>query len=231
MSLSQPNVSPVSNVTRRDAVLSELRNAVISGRLLPGDRLKEVQLAKELGVSRPTLRVAIYQLIHEGLLVQEDYKGVTVAGIDPAMMTDIAVVRTALETLAAKAIASDKSGHAQAALQQAWAAYDAAAGSGDLDRENEAHLELHRTIWIASGNSMLQRVWPLVSASIHLALSTDVATRHDAQRNRQMHSELIEAIRHNRPRDIDRSVRDHIRVSADELIELLNRREQHTEDL
>jgi DNA-binding GntR family transcriptional regulator len=77
------NLSPVVSVTRRDAVLSELRNAILTGRLAPGDRIKEVQMAKELGVSRPTLREAIYQLIHEGLLVQEVYKGITVGQQPP----------------------------------------------------------------------------------------------------------------------------------------------------
>jgi DNA-binding GntR family transcriptional regulator len=85
--------------------LTELRSAILTGQLLPGDRLKEVELSNELGVSRPTLREAIYQLIHEGLLVQEPYKGITVAGIDASTISDIAVVRVALETIAAKAIA------------------------------------------------------------------------------------------------------------------------------
>lgn len=223
MSSIEGNISPVAGVTRRDAVLSELRNAILTGRIRPGERFKEVQLAKVLGVSRPTLREAIYQLIHEGLLVQEDYKGVTVASLDPATISDIAVVRVALETIAAKAIASDKSGRSRAALERAWAAYDEAAGSDDPVRENEAHLELHRTIWIESGNSMLRRIWPIVSASIHLALSTDAAAHHDANRNRRMHRELVDAIMRNRSRDIDSKVRDHIRASADELLEMLQR--------
>jgi DNA-binding GntR family transcriptional regulator len=216
----------VSSLTRRDAVLSELRTAILDGRIAPGDRLKEVQLAKELGVSRPTLREAIYQLIHEGLLVQEDYKGVTVAGIDETTISDIAVVRVALETIAATAIATDASGHAREALQQAWLDYDEAARSGDPVRENEAHLALHSTIWMASGNTMLHRIWPIVSAPINLALSTDLATRHDTDRNRRMHRELVDAIMHNRQREIDAAIREHIKTSASELVDLLRQRHQ-----
>jgi DNA-binding GntR family transcriptional regulator len=218
VSIGGSGISPVVSVTRRDAVLSELRNAILGGLLAPGTRLKEVPLAKELGVSRPTLRDAIYQLIHEGLLIQEDYKGIKVASIEPKTISDIAVVRSALETIAAKAIAGDKSGLSQAALTRAWAAYDEVAGSGDVARENEAHLELHRTIWITSGNSMLQRIWPIVASSIHLALSTDAAVRHNTSANRRMHRELVDAIMHNRSRDIDRAIREHIKVSAEELL-------------
>ena len=219
------NLSPVVSVTRRDAVLSELRNAILTGRLAPGDRIKEVQMAKELGVSRPTLREAIYQLIHEGLLIQEVYKGITVAGIDAAAISDIAVVRAALESIAAKAIAGDKDPAPREAVRKAWAAYEEAAQSGDPAREFEAHQELHRTIWFESGNTMLQRIWPIVATSVNLALSTDVVARGDAQRNLRMHRELVEAILDNRHRRIDAAVRDHIQISASELLEILQEKE------
>jgi len=220
------NVSQVVSVTRRDAVLTELRDAILAGRLQPGDRIREVQMSKELGVSRPTLREAIYQLIHEGLLVQEVYKGITVAGIDPATITDIAVARAALESIAARAIAADKDGAAREALRQAWVAYDEAAASGDPARENEAHLELHRTIWMESGNTMLHRIWPIVAASINLALTTDVAARDDAERNRRKHRELVEAILNGPRRKIDAAVHEHIMTSASELVEVLREQER-----
>jgi DNA-binding GntR family transcriptional regulator len=220
------NVSPVVSVTRRDAVLTELRNAILAGRLKPGDRIREVQMSKELGVSRPTLREAIYQLIHEGLLVQEVYKGITVAEIDPATLSDIAVVRAVLESLAAEAIASDKDGAGREALRQAWAAYEEAAESGDPARENEAHLELHRIIWMESGNSMLRRIWPIVAASVHLALTTDMATRDDVTRHRRLHRELVEAILEGRPDRIHAAVHNHIEASARELVEMLREQEE-----
>ena len=219
------NLSPVTSVIRRDAVLSQLRNAILTNRLKPGERIREVQLARDLGVSRPTLREAIYQLIHEGLLVQEPHKGVTVADIDAATITDIAVVRAALETIAAKAIATDKDDSVRERLRQVWITYDEAAASGDTVRENEAHMELHRTVWMASHNSMLERIWPIVSASVNLALSTDIAARQDTERNRGMHRELVEAILHNRQRRIVSAVREHIQISADELLGLMRERQ------
>ena len=215
------SLSPVSNVTRRDAVLTELRSAILTRRLAPGERLKEVQLAQELGVSRPTLREAMYQLIHEGLLVQEAYKGVTVAQIDAQAINDIAVVRVALESLAARTIAADKGGESREALRTAYQAYQEAAGGNDPAALNQAHLALHETIWLASGNVMLRRIWPIVSASINLAISTDLAVRHDSERDRRMHRDLVHAILANRPRDITSAVREHIQVSADELTAML----------
>ena len=60
--------------------------------------MREVQVAQQMGISRPTLREAIYQLIHECLLEQEPYRGVVVASIDAKFITDMASVRVALET-------------------------------------------------------------------------------------------------------------------------------------
>jgi DNA-binding GntR family transcriptional regulator len=222
------NVSPVVSVTRRDAVLSELRGAILSGRLKPGDRIREVSMSKELGVSRPTLREALYQLIHEGLLIQEVYKGITVASMDAAAIEDIAVVRVQLETIAAEAIARDRNDAGRIALMRAWEAYDAAAAAGNPALETETHLELHRTIWMESGNTMLYRLWPIVAPSINLALTTDQATRADVERGRRMHRELVDVIVKGPRRSIKATVREHIMTSACELVEMLRQQETLT---
>ena len=195
----------------------------------PGEVVRLDPLSQELGVSRPTLREAIYALIHEGLLVQETYKGVAVAEIDADMIHDIAAVRSALEIIAAKSIADDKpGGPRRTALESAYAEYNDAVASGDPGRENAAHLALHETIWIASGNAMLRRIWPIVSASINLALATDSAVRHDLDlaRNRQTHHDLVESILANRSRGITKAVREHIQVSAAELLQMLADRDK-----
>src|SRR5919198_5287120 len=120
---------PVTNQTRRDAVVHELRRAIMAGELEAGERVREVHVAKQMGISRPTLREAIYQLIHEGLLEQEPSRGVVVASIDRKFITHVADVRVALETLAAKAVAVDPDGSRKETVQQAWQAYQAAHGA------------------------------------------------------------------------------------------------------
>ena len=212
-------VEPITSVTRRDAVLTELRDAILTRRLAPGDRLRELQLAKDLGVSRPTLREAIYQLIHEGLLVQEAYKGVAVATWDRQTILDISVVRTALESIAAKALASAVGEAERDALREAMADYEKAAARGDPSEENEAHLHLHETIWMQSGNNMLHRIWPIVSAPVRQALSVDLAFHSGAtERNVRMHRELVEAILSNEVVTIETTVREHIETSAAQLL-------------
>ena len=60
------------------------------------------------------------------------------------------------------------------------------------------------------------------------SLSTDIAVRHDGERNRRLHRELVHAILDNRQRGITTAVRNHIQSSAAELLEILREREQQS---
>ncbi|MDK2836676.1 MAG: hypothetical protein PWP21_1453, partial [Thermosediminibacterales bacterium] len=65
----------------REVVFETLREAIISGDLEPGERLMEMQLADEMGVSRTPVREAIRKLELEGLVVMIPRKGAYVADL------------------------------------------------------------------------------------------------------------------------------------------------------
>jgi biotin operon repressor len=89
--------------TRREEVAMRIWRALLAGKLRPGQRIKEVHLAEALGVSRPTVRESLQQLIHEGLLIQVPYKGTHVAQPTREELADLAEVRATLETMAVQA--------------------------------------------------------------------------------------------------------------------------------
>lgn len=84
----------------RDVVFKTLRQAILKGELVPGERLMEIQLAKRLGVSRTPIREAIRKLELEGLVLMIPRKGAEVAGITEKSLRDVLEVRKALEELA-----------------------------------------------------------------------------------------------------------------------------------
>ena len=215
----------VSSQTRREAVVRELRRAIIAGELKAGHRVREVHVAAQMEISRPTLREAVHQLIHEGLLEQEPYRGLVVASIDRKFITDVADVRVALETLAAKSVAADADGERKGLVEQAWQEYQAAHRTQNVERMHRAHVELHRCIWIASGNSLLKRIWPAMEASFDLAMGLDESTRNDPDRALQLHRRLFEVIEAGDPDAIEAEVEIHTKFSADELIELIEERD------
>lgn len=198
--LVPPAVMPAASVTRRDAVIAQIKRSIVLGHLKPGEKLTESQLSSALGVSRPTVREALNQVAQEGLLVQEPYRGLRVADLDPAMVLDMAQVRVKLDMQAAEAILADASGRRMNALMAAWAAYERDAFSEDALLQHESHLMFHRGIWTASENSFLMRLWAVTEAHITVALAHDQVTRHDPQRAHDIHRKLIDAIS---TRDLD----------------------------
>lgn len=85
----------------REIVFESLREAIISGVLEPAERLMEIQLAEEMGVSRTPVREAIRKLELEGFVVMIPRKGAYVAGVSHKDVADVFEIRSALEGLAA----------------------------------------------------------------------------------------------------------------------------------
>lgn len=212
------NLSPVQSTTRRNETTELLRRAFLRGDLVPGQRLKEVELCAALNVTRPTLRDAMGKLIHEGILVQVPYKGVSVAEFSPEEILDVAETRFALESQAAIRIAKQDHGHGLAALRQALQEHIAALDTGDEVEADLAHLEFHRVMYEASDSPLLARIWPLIAARIQMAIMTDYAARHDPSRDKELHSRLVEVIENGNEAAIVDEIRRHVIESAEEVV-------------
>ena len=81
----------------RDVVFKTLRQAILKGNLSPGERLVEIRLAKDLGVSRTPIREAIRMLELEGLVIMIPRRGAEVAGITGKNLRDVLEVTTRSE--------------------------------------------------------------------------------------------------------------------------------------
>ncbi|WP_256840585.1 GntR family transcriptional regulator [Ornithinimicrobium faecis] len=216
-------MAPVSSVSRREGVVSELRRSIVLGRLKPGERLTESGLSTALGVSRPTVREALNQVSQEGLIIQEPYRGLRVADLTPAEVMDMARVRMALDLQAATDVLSDTSGLRVAAVVQAWERCAPELGSPDPLVQHDAHLELHRSIWAAAENSFLIRLWPSIQAHMTIALARDQAAQKDPRRNVAGHQAIIEAFRSRDIEAVRRALEIHTLVSARELADMMGR--------
>lgn len=83
----------------RDSVFSIIRSAILNGKLEPGERLVERDIAEQLGISRTPVREAIRQLEREGLVTHIPRKGVVVSGFSKADVMEIMAIRAVLEGL------------------------------------------------------------------------------------------------------------------------------------
>ena len=83
----------------RDVVFRTLRQAILRGELKPGERLMEIRLANQLGVSRTPIREAIRMLELDGLVIMVPRKGAQVAQITEKDLNDVLEVRLGLDDL------------------------------------------------------------------------------------------------------------------------------------
>jgi DNA-binding GntR family transcriptional regulator len=86
--------------TKKDVMVDLLRDAILSGELVPGERLLQEELAERFQVSPTPVREAIQQLVAEGILSHSPYKGVQVAEVREEDMREVYLIRAALERLA-----------------------------------------------------------------------------------------------------------------------------------
>ncbi|MGF1663610.1 MAG: GntR family transcriptional regulator [Kineosporiaceae bacterium] len=101
--MSEPTPPPTTTVLQ---VVDDLRDRIRHGLLVPGQRLVEIDLTRELGISRGPLREALSRLAMEGLVVIEPYRGAMVRKLSPADLQDLYQVREVLEATAARLAAS-----------------------------------------------------------------------------------------------------------------------------
>jgi DNA-binding GntR family transcriptional regulator len=221
MNGSAGGLAPISSISRRDGVMTEIRRAIVMGALTPGEKLTENRLAAALNVSRPTIREALTQLAQEGLLVQEPYRGLRVADLDAGAIMDIARTRVALDMLAAEGILDDPSGRRLARVQAAWDEYERLPFDADPFEAHEAHIAFHRAIWAASENTLLIRMWPVTEAHITILLAQDQAARNDPRRAHDVHKLLVDAILSRDLEQVHQALIVHTMDSAKGLIAML----------
>jgi DNA-binding GntR family transcriptional regulator len=168
-------------------VAARIRAGIFDRTFPPDGQLNEVELARDLGVSRGPVREAFQRLIHEGLLRAERNRGVFVVALDQHSMRDVYFVRDVIEQAAALRLAER---HDEAGLGELERIVDSMKGAmtGDWSELVAIDLEFHRTLVAAAGSERLLRMFEPIYAETRLLLSyleihyDDRADLHDEHR-------------------------------------------------
>lgn len=83
--------------TAQDVVLTSMRDAILSGELAPGTKLRQEKLAERFGTSRIPVREALRALEYEGLVRSAPYRGFTVTELDADDIEEVYDLRILLE--------------------------------------------------------------------------------------------------------------------------------------
>jgi DNA-binding GntR family transcriptional regulator len=136
----------------RDRVVDALREAIIAGRLKPGERIRERELVALLGVSRSPLREAIRILETEGLITSLAHRGARVSELSATDLRDMLHVRIMLESFAARLFIERIDDRALRAMQDQVERARAPGYQVDLQADFDLGLEFHDLLVGGCGN-------------------------------------------------------------------------------
>ena len=139
----------------RDVVFNTLRKAILTGELKPGERLMEIHLANQLGVSRTPIREAIRKLELEGLVIMIPRRGAEVAQITEKSLKDVLEVRRALDALCVELACDRISAEEQEQLKKTCDEFVRATETKDATIIAKADVAFHDIIVQATGNQRL----------------------------------------------------------------------------
>jgi DNA-binding GntR family transcriptional regulator len=171
-----------------------LREHILSGKLKPGTRLVESQLAEQLGVSRAPVREVLLALEAEGLVASIPGKGAFVAQITEEDLQEIYTVRSVLEGLAMRLAARRMDRRALRDLSEIVERMKEAAGSGDAQQVADADLEFHEYVWKLSGHRRLYQLLTSIMSQIRMFLALNTQVYDNLLDNCLEHVALYEAL-------------------------------------
>lgn len=208
VTLSDP--SPQRLSTTVDDAAEKLRHAVMHGQLLPGQKLIEATLCREMGISRPSLREALRVLEAERLVELVPNRGPQVSKLNLQDVQEIHEVWSLLTGQAAYLFAEIAGPDDIAAQEAAYAEVKSVFSSGVSLELLTASNNFFRSISWRSGNKTLYEVTRGLVSRIHFLRAQAILHQRLNEMYAQELSEIMEAIREKNPGAARRAVERHI---------------------
>lgn len=201
---------PPEPFSRGEKAYDMLVAAIQDGTLGPGDRLREVELAGWMKVSRTPVREALGRLESEGLVERDAYRGMIVARLDAAMVTELYYMREVLEGTAA-GLAARHATDAEIATLRAIADRDR--GTRDPAALAQNNRLFHDALYRAAHNRYLVKTLSTLRQSMALLGQTTLAMPGRSATALEEHRRLIRALEKRDAEAATKAAREHIRAA------------------
>ncbi|MEU0531085.1 GntR family transcriptional regulator [Amycolatopsis tolypomycina] len=201
----------------RQRVREELRERILTGRLRPGDRLVERELAEDLGVSRVPVREAIRSLEAEGFVVVQSPRRVVVRQLARVDVEELFDVREALEGLAAGLAAARAGAAERKQLERTLAEAARATTRGDVARIPALNSRFHDEIIAIAGNALLDTMLQPLAGRLRWLTNQNERWASLLEEHRR----LYEAIASGDAERAKASAVEHVRVNREVTLRLL----------
>jgi DNA-binding GntR family transcriptional regulator len=204
-----------------DAAVQTLRSRILEGELGPGVQLREVELSRELGIGRHSLRAALQALTHEGLVRHEPNRGAFVPRLTVDDVEDLFRLRLALESEAGREVAGRR---------EPIPAMDAILGEmRKLDGREpwpvaiELDLAFHRALIEAVGSPRMQRAFAAIQTELRLLLAQMRSGYADPLVLANEHEPVRDALAGGKPSAATAAIRKHLEDGIRDLRDAITR--------
>jgi DNA-binding GntR family transcriptional regulator len=205
---------------RATEVTRALEQDILEGLLRPGDRLDERQLSERFGLSRTPIREALLQLAASGLASSEPRRGTVVAEITLADIMEMFEVMVELEALCAALAARRITPAMLAALEACHRDAQACVEARDAEGYYHANVRFHETLYSAARNGYLERQVLQLSRRLSTYRRLQLRRPQRLLTSNREHAEILAAIRKNDPERAARTMRAHVAVQGEGLMDL-----------
>jgi len=201
-------------------VYQQLLDSIVSGALVPGDRVIQEQLAEAMNVSRTPVREALLRLEREGIMAEAGKRGFEVQALTEQTVRDIYEAREAIEGYAARLLAEQAGPKALARVE---AAMGKTTSDGTVESAYEANRLAHRAVVAATNNAFLLDLFDSIwGRSIAMRIYADLyIARHGSAVLADTHRELLEALASGDGPRAEKTMVEHIRSGLEQQLEAL----------
>ena len=216
------------NSSAVDLVTAEIRRAVLTGALAPGERFSIRDLASQLGVSHIPIREALRRLESQGLIILRQARSAEVALLTTADLEAIYRLRYVIEP----PLAAESVGRHDAA--QTATLRRLLEGSRDSDPEFawQAHYDFHCALVHPAATPWDQRVletlWTAAERYTHLVFDPTRITDRERERRFQTHRVLLDAALGDDPAAMAAALTDHLRANEERINAYIRRLEDRS---
>jgi DNA-binding GntR family transcriptional regulator len=220
--------SPIANTTRRGEIVVLLKRAILTGQLEPGQKLNELRISAQMGVSRAPLREAVRELVQEGLLTSIPYAGTFVTDVTAKDIQDVYALNKVLDEFAIERIWPNRTGAFFCELDRRHDAVRQATRDKDTSRQIETALQFHGLIYEWADNSVLLETWQRLVSRLRMYFALHQRALNEAVPAENYHEEYVRVLKGEDMRAAQRHARDHIDLDFEQLVTYARTLEQRS---
>ena len=206
---------------RADNIAEELEELIFNGTFSDGERLDEVRLAQQFGVSRTPLREAFQRLALSGLLELVPRRGAFVRQPGPVDLMEMFEVMAELEAVCGRLAAMRISDQALQDLRRANAKCQNAVDAGDPDAYYAENEMFHKIIYQQSGNSFLEQEASKLHKRLKPFRRKQLKFRGRMAQSMSEHEAIVKALDEGDAETASSALRSHVAVQGEKFHNLM----------